>query len=494
MGFLINEQEVFLELSYLQKCKQILNEEFLIKKKRNPRFFLHSFGCQGNLSESEKIKGMLTQMGYVPTTNFKNADFAIFNTCAVRESAQNRVIGNLGILVHIKEQLNKDMIIAVCGCMVQQNSVAQKIKKMFPTINLIFGTHVLHKFARMVFEVLSSKKKLCLVENSNGVIAEGLPIKRDSGLKAFVPISYGCNNFCTYCIVPHIKGRERSRSFEAIVSEVQNLVKLGYKEFTLLGQNVNSYGFDFKENCVDFSKLLVALNKIEGSFRIRFLTSHPKNLTKNLIDTISKCEKVCHHIHLPVQSGSNKILKKMNRNYEIETYLNLVDYAKNKLSGLTISTDIIVGFPGETYSDFKQTLKLIETVRFSSVFSFIFSKREGTEAAKMDDFIPRHEKAKWLNELINCQNKISDEINRSFVGKIEQVLFENKLKNDENTIFGRTDSNLIVRCENDNLSLNKFKQVKIIDSCRTFLLGKIICDGWNKLRWWRLIEHNWRNF
>ena len=474
MNFSIDKQEIFLELSYIQKCRQILHEEFIIKKKRKPKFFLHSFGCQGNLAESEKIKGMLLEMGYEPTNNFKNADFVIFNTCAVRESAQNRVIGNLGILIHNKEHFNKDMKIAVCGCMVQQNSVAQKIKRMFPSINLVFGTHVLHKFAHMVFDVLNAKKTIYSIENSDGVVAEGLPIKRDSCLKAFVPISYGCNNFCTYCIVPYVKGRERSRKFKEIIDEVQNLVKQGYKEITLLGQNVNSYGFDLENDNFNFSNLLIALNAIEGNFRIRFLTSHPKNLTKNLINTIANCEKVCNHIHLPVQSGSNKILKKMNRNYEIETYLELVDYAKSKLKGLTISTDIIVGFPGETYVDFKQTLDVVKTVKFSYVFGFIFSKREGTKAAEMEDLIPREEKAKWLNELINCQNKICDEINKSFIGKTEQVLFESKLKNSNNIVFGRTNSNLIVRCEDDGLSLNKFKQVKIIDSCRTFLVGEIL--------------------
>lgn len=473
MSFFVYEKEVFSELAYLKKCEQVLKEEFLIKKKRKPLFFLHTFGCQGNLAESEKLEGMLLKMGYEPTNTFKNADFVIFNTCAVRESAQNRVIGNLGILVHHKENFNRNMIIAVCGCMVQQVQVANKIKKIFPTIDLIFGTHVLHKFAHMVYDVLKSKK-LCVVEQSNGVIAEGLPLKRSSKLKAFIPISYGCNNFCTYCIVPYVKGRERSRRFEDVVLEAKKLIGLGYKEIVLLGQNVNSYGFDFNDKNCNFSNLLVALNEIEGNFRIRFLTSHPKNLTKELINTIASCEKVCNSLHLPVQSGSDRILKKMNRNYDSNSYLKLVDYAKNKLEGLTLTTDIIVGFPGETYEDFKQTLNLVKKVKFASIFNFIFSKREGTKAAEMDDFVKKEEKTEWLEELINCQNQISDEINRSFVGKIEQVLFEGTLKNDDKTIFGRTNGNLIVRCENDKLSLNKFKFVKIIESCRTFLKGEIL--------------------
>lgn len=474
MNFFVSEKDVLYELSYLEKCKKILDEQFLLIKKRKPKFFSHSFGCQGNLSETEKINGMLLKMGYESTSSFRDADFVIFNTCAVRESAQNRVLGNLGILIHYKKFFRKDMIVAVCGCAVQQGNFYKKIKLIFPEIDLIFGTHVLHKFAHMVFEILSFKKNICVIEEGDGVVTEGVPIERYSKLKAFVPISYGCNNFCTYCIVPYVKGRERSRRFDVLVSEVKKLVADGYKEITLLGQNVNSYGFDFDGESHNFSNLLVVLNELEGDFRIRFLTSHPKNLNKNLIDTIASCEKVCCHIHLPVQSGSNRILKLMNRNYTVEDYLKIVDYSRSKIEGLVLTTDIIVGFPGESYDDFKKTLKLVEYVRFASIFNFIYSKRVGTKAAEMEDFVSRSEKTRWLNELINLQNHISDEVNRGFVGKVENVLFENRLKSDENIIFGRNSGNLIVRCENDGSCLNKFRKVKIIESFRTFLKGKIL--------------------
>lgn len=473
MNYLTNE-EVLQELSYVEKCRKILNENFVARGKR-PVFFLHSFGCQGNVSEGEKIRGILLEMGYVEGFDLKTADFVIFNTCAVRESAQNRVIGNLGIVVHYKRNFNNDMIVAICGCMVQQKHVENKIKKIFTPngVDLIFGTHQIHKFAHMVYEVLIKKNVVVSTENCDGIVAEGLPVARQSRLKALVPISYGCNNFCSYCIVPYVKGRERSRRFDIVVDEVKNLIKQGYKEITLLGQNVNSYGFDFGDG-PRFEDLLIVLNEIPGNFRIRFLTSHPKNLTEKLIDSIASCEKVCNHIHLPVQSGSNKILKAMNRNYDLGRYLYLVDYAKSKIRNLVLTTDVIVGFPGETYDDFLKTLELIKRVRFASIFNFIYSRREGTKACEMNDFVSKNEKTRWLIELIDVQAKISEEVNKSFVGKNEQVLFENVLKTDETILFGRTSGNLLVHCKNDGKSLNQFRQVKIKDSTRTFLVGEII--------------------
>lgn len=462
----IDKKEILNELSYLKKCRDILKQKFDFSVAR-PKFFLHSFGCQGNLSESEKIKGMLLKIGYAEVHDYKCADFVLFNTCAVRESAQNRVFGNLGMVIHHKKRYKKDMIISVCGCMVQQWHVEKKIKMIFPEVDLIFGTHVLYKFARMIFEVLKNKKSVSCISDSDGVIAEGLPIARFSNVKAFVPISYGCDNFCSYCIVPYVKGRERSRKFEEVVLEVEKLIASGYCEVTLLGQNVNSYGFGF-------SNLLMTLNKIPGKFRIRFLTSHPKNLNKKLIDVIASCEKVCSHIHLPLQSGSDRILSLMNRGYSVRNYLEIVNYAKSKIKNVLFTTDIIVGFPGETNSDFEKTLELVKKVKFSLIYNFIYSKRRGTKAANMVDLTNKQEKVQRLRNLIEIQNKISEEILESFVGRVEEILFEGFVRGEQNLIYGRTNGNLIVRCRGEAAFLGRFFNVKIFDFCRTFLIGQIL--------------------
>lgn len=469
MGNLVSPEELLRQAEYMKKCEDILKSTF---SSRQPICYVHSYGCQGNVADGEKIKGMLAQMGYGLSNSAEGADVVIFNTCAIRENAQDRVYGNLGMLIHYKKK-NPAMIIGLCGCMVQQDHVAKRIKDVFPGVNLVFGTHVMHKLPEFMYNILNGSKKVYNIVESDGVIAEGLPVVRESKFKASVPISYGCNNFCTYCIVPYVKGRERSRSFDSIYNEVKELVDNGYKEIMLLGQNVNSYGNDLDSE-VNFSYLLSKINEIDGDFRIRFMTSHPKDATKELIDTIANCDKVCNHLHLPVQCGSDKILKAMNRKYSVSQYLNIVDYAKKKIPNISFTSDIIVGFPGETYSDFKETLKLIEEVKYSSLFMFIFSPRKGTKAELMHDPIPKEEKSKWLSELINCQNEISAKVHADYVGKVERVLFDGIGRTDDNMLTGRTDTNLVVDCEKSKLKVGEFADVRIIKAHRMALIGELI--------------------
>lgn len=469
MGNLVSPEELLRQENYIKKCEDILRSTFA---NRQPICYVHSYGCQGNVADGEKIKGMLAQMGYGLSNSAEGADVVIFNTCAIRENAQDRVYGNLGMLIHYKKK-NPAMIIGLCGCMVQQDHVARKIKDVFPGVNLVFGTHVIHKLPEFMYNILNGSKKVYNITDSNGVIAEGLPVARESKFKASVPISYGCNNFCTYCIVPYVKGRERSRSFDSIYNEVKELIGSGYKEIMLLGQNVNSYGNDL-DSGVNFSYLLSKINEIDGDFRIRFMTSHPKDATKELIDTIANCDKVCNHLHLPVQCGSNKILKAMNRKYNVDQYLDIVDYAKNKIPNMSFTSDIIVGFPGETYSDFKKTLKLVEKVKYSSLFMFIFSSRKGTKAELMHDPVPKEEKSKWLTELINCQNEISARVHNSYVGRIERVLFDGVGRTDDNMLTGRTDTNLVVDCRRSGLNIGEFANVKITKAHRMALVGELV--------------------
>lgn len=469
MSNLVSPEELLRQKEYMKKCEDILKNIFV---SRQPICYVHSYGCQGNVADGEKIKGMLAAMGYGLSNSAEGADVVIFNTCAIRENAQDRVYGNLGMLIHYKKK-NPNIIIGLCGCMVQQDHVVSRIKEVFPGVNLIFGTHVIHKLPEFMYDILSKSNKICNITESDGVIAEGLPVVRESKIKASVPISYGCNNFCTYCIVPYVKGRERSRSFDSIYNEVKELVESGYKEIMLLGQNVNSYGNDLDSE-VNFSYLLSKINEIDGDFRIRFMTSHPKDATKELIDTIANCDKVCKHLHLPLQCGSDRILKIMNRKYTVSQYLEIVDYAKSKISNISLTSDIIVGFPGETYLDFKETLKMIEKVEYSSLFMFIFSPRKGTKAELMLDPTSKEEKSKWFSELINCQNEISAKIHQNYVGRIERVLFDGVGRTNDNMLTGRTDSNLVVDCEKTNLKIGEFADVKIIKAHRMALIGELI--------------------
>ena len=454
--------------NFIEKCKNLINEKF----KNTPTFFVHSYGCQGNVSEGEKIEGILKEIGFLKVNNLDAANLIILNSCAIREKAENKLFSHLGNVLNLKNS-SGEKIVGVCGCMVQQNHILKKIKKSFPSVNLVFGTHVIDKLPEFLFNILTNSKMQCFNISSEENIVENIPILRTSKIKALVPISYGCNNFCSYCIVPYVKGIERSRDFKIIVNEVKGLVEKGYKEITLLGQNVNSYGKDLNLNNA-FLKLLQEINLIKGEFKLRFMTSHPKDFSKELIEGISKCNKVCKHFHLPVQSGCDEILKNMNRKYTKKQYLEIIDYIKFLMPKATFSTDIIVGFPGETYENFKETLELVKKVKFSAIYNFIYSKRAGTKAAEMEDLITKEEKTKWLEELIKTQNEISYENNKKYVGKIENVFFEDVLNDDENFMVGKTEGNIMVTCKKDEKKIGNFCDVEITKAHRTKLEGKLI--------------------
>ncbi len=400
--YFVSENELNIQKEFMQKVSLVLSNKF---PSQQPKAFVHTYGCQGNVADSEHIKGMLVSMGYEMCDNSEDADFILFNTCAIREHAEDRVFGNVGAIKKLKKD-KPHLIIALCGCMMQQTHIAEKIKASYPFVNLVFGTHVTHKLPELIFKVINSKKRVFCIEESDGVIAEGLPSFKDSGKNAWLPVMYGCNNFCSYCIVPYVRGRERSREPDVIIEEAKALVQEGYKLITLLGQNVNSYGkgFDFG---VSFTQLIREIDKIEGDFKFDFMTSHPRDCNFELIDALAQAKHFCGHLHLPVQSGNNRILKEMNRHYTREHYLSLINYAKEKIPGIDLTTDIIVGFPGETYEEFLDTVSLVKEVKYGSMFTFIYSARKGTPAASMPDPITKEEKTKWFMELLKVQEEIS---------------------------------------------------------------------------------------
>jgi len=461
-------EELHCQYEYMAKVKEILQHRYV----HPPLAHVHSFGCQANVSDGERIKGMLAEMGYGFTDSTDSADFILYNTCAIRKGAEDRVFGNVGELQHNKRS-RKDMIIGLCGCMMQQEQVAAKIKKSYPHVDIVFGTHAMHKFPQILFQALTQKQRVFQIDDSENVIAEGLPIRRDGSYKAWIQIMYGCDNFCTYCIVPYVRGREHSRRPEKIVAEARELVAQGYKEITLLGQNVNSYGKGL-DGDVSFSKLLRMINEIEGDFRVRFMTSHPKDCTHELLDTISQCDKVCRHIHLPVQSGSDRILKLMNRHYTRDQYLDLVRYARAKMPDVTFTSDIIVGFPSETHDDLLQTIKLIKEVEYDALFTFIYSKREGTKAAGMDDPVPEKEKSLWFRELQAAQTEVGSRHNAALVGKTLRVLADGHAKSGEGYLTGRTDSNAVVDFKADDGHIGKFVKVHITKALSWAVLGEIV--------------------
>lgn len=448
-----------------------LSVKSLLKKKYDyiPKAHIITYGCQQNVSDSERIKGLLSLMGYSFTEDINDADFVLFNTCAVRGHAEDRVYGNVGAMKHYKRR-RPDMIIAVCGCMAQQDSVKERFRKSYPYVDLLFGTQVQHKLPEFLFKRLSGSGRIFDTALDNQAIVEDVPVNRDSKFKGWLPIMYGCNNFCTYCIVPYVRGRERSRNPEEVIKEAESMIKAGFKEIMLLGQNVNSYGKG-EEHGVNFAKLLRRINDIEGNFRIRFMTSHPKDCTLELLDAIRDCEKVAKHLHLPFQSGSDRILKAMNRYYDRATYLNLINEAKNRIPDISLTSDIIVGFPGETYEDFSETLSLVKQVEYTSLFTFIFSAREGTPAAKMDDPISREEKGKWFNELLKTQEVIGEEKLKETVGKTYRVLCEECIG--DGVYRGRTDGMLVVQFKSNSDLTGQLINVKI-DSYTNVLNGTVL--------------------
>ncbi len=465
----ISQDELNKQSEFIKKVSTILLSRYPDEK---PKAFVHTYGCQGNVSDSERIKGMLSEIGYEFCDSFEEAQLILYNTCAIREHAEDRVFGNVGALKNYK-RANPDTIIALCGCMMQQEHIAQKIQKSYPFVNIVFGTHVAHKLPEMLYNVLSRKKKVFSIENSDGVIAEGIPVKRDSNIRAWLPIMYGCNNFCSYCIVPYVRGRERSRKPEDILKEAKEIAAAGYKDITLLGQNVNSYGKDLDEP-VNFSQLLKMVNDIDGDFTIRYMTSHPKDCTKELIDTMAACEKVANHIHLPFQSGNNRVLKEMNRGYTAQHYKELIAYARKKIPDISFTSDVIVGFPGETYEEFKDTLKLIDEVEFTSLFTFIFSPRKGTRAYNMPDVVSREEKGKWFKELLDLQEKKAGERTAEMKGKIYRVLVEDKGKQGENYLEGRTSGNIIIEFPGDENLIGQFVNVKVTEPLTWIVKGELI--------------------
>ncbi|MCM1226091.1 MAG: tRNA (N6-isopentenyl adenosine(37)-C2)-methylthiotransferase MiaB [Clostridium sp.] len=446
--------------------------QLLSKRESPPAACVHSYGCQLNFSDGEKIKGMLAKMGYGFTELPERADLVIFNTCAVRENAEDRVFGNLGFLKHCKEN-NPDMIIGLCGCMAGLEHVIKKLEKSYHFVDIVFGTSALDRFPEMLHEKLSGKKKV-YDTNEYNMPAEGLEQIRDSSFKASVPIMYGCNNFCTYCIVPYVRGRERSRRPEDILNEVRELVRSGYKEIMLLGQNVNSYGNDFdSESGIDFCGLLKSINAIEGDFIIRFMSSHPKDAGTKLIGAMLECEKVERHLHLPVQSGSDAILEKMNRKYTIEKYMETVDYARSRVSDFSFTTDIIVGFPNESAEDFEQTLELIKRVRYDNIYSFIYSKRSGTKAAEIADRISDEEKGERMTRLLAMQREISTESYKRFIGRKMRVLVDSKCKRD-GWLTGKSSEFIIVEIEGEESFIGKFVDVEVTAAKNWAVTGKII--------------------
>ena len=463
----VGNEELKMQMEYAERAKALLSQRY----SHPPMAHVHSFGCQQNQSDGEKIKGLLAEIGYGFTDQVENADLIIYNTCAVRENAQDRVFGNVGALKSIKQE-RPDMLIGLCGCMMQQNSVSEKIKKSYPYVDLVFGTHALHLLPELLFKRVSGEKRQFSNAESPGRIVEGLPLRRDGSIKANLPVMYGCDNFCSYCVVPYVRGRERSRRPEDILSEARELARQGYREITLLGQNVNSYGKGLPEP-VDFSDLLREINGIEGDFQIRFMTSHPKDCTRKLIETIADSKKVCRHIHLPVQSGSNRVLKAMNRRYTVEGYLELIDYARKCIPGITFSSDIIVGFPGETYEEFRQTVELIQQVRYHTLYTFIYSPREGTKAASMDDPVPEKEKSRWLRELLAEQDIIRGELQNDLVGKSVRVLADGEGKSGEGWISGRTASNDIVEFIAPKETIGSFVTVEIERALNWASFGKL---------------------
>lgn len=434
-----------------------------------PMALVRTYGCQQNVSDSEKIKGFLAQMGFSFTENEEEADFILFNTCAVREHAENRVFGNVGALKTVKRR-HPSTLIAVCGCMMEEDKAAERIRSVFPFVGLVFGTHVIHKFPQLLLRALTENRRVFERgdDSEDHQIAEGLPVRRDGTVKAWLTVMYGCNNFCSYCIVPYVRGRERSREPDAILKEFRGLVRDGYKDITLLGQNVNSYGKTL-QNPVSFASLLRMLDEVEGDYRIRFMTSHPKDLTKELIDTIASGKHISHHLHLPFQSGNDRILKAMNRSYTRERYLELISYAKEKIPDVSLTSDIIVGFPGETYEEFRDTVDLIRRVEFTSLFTFIYSPRTGTKAAKLPDPVPAAEKGRWLQELCAEQEKIAARRCAASVGTVQRVLIEQQ-KPKTGLLTGRTDGNIIVDFAGDPALIGQFANVRIT-SARNWILG-----------------------
>ena len=455
-------EEIEIQKEYIEKVKNINID-------KNLKYHILTMGCSLNENDSEKICGMLEEMNYCKTENINEANFVVFNTCCIRENAEDRLFGKLGEVKKIKKENNA--IIAIGGCMMQQEHIIQKLNESYPYVDIIFGTHTLQRLPENTYKKLNNSKKIKDVLDIDGKVYENLPIKRSDKVKAQVTIMYGCNNFCSYCIVPYVRGRERSRKPENILNEINELANQGYKEIMLLGQNVNSYNGG---DGYGFAKLLTEINKIEGIERIRFISPHPKDFTDDAIEAIANCEKVCKSVHLPLQSGSTNVLKVMNRKYTKEQYLELAYKIKEKIPNVALTTDIIVGFPGETEEDFEDTLDVVEKLKFDQVFMFIYSRRKGTVADKMENQIPEDIKHKRFNRLKALVESQIEDNNKKYLGTIQKVLIDGTSKTNENTLSGRTDSNKVVVIEADKKYIDQIVNVKITEDCMWYLKGEIV--------------------
>ena len=459
----ISEAELAQQFGFCDKIAAYWHE-----KNITPTAYVETYGCQQNEADSEKLRGYLSQSGYALIGTAEGADVVVMNTCAIREHAEQRVFGNLGALTHTKRR-HEGQKIFLCGCMAGEPKVSDRIKKSYPHVDGVFSTHHLWQFPEILWNVLSGRKRQFYVTDEPGSIAEGIPQLRDSKLKAWVSIMYGCNNFCTYCIVPYVRGRERSRQPEDILAECRAVIEAGAKEITLLGQNVNSYGKDL--SCgVDFADLLAKIAQIPGDFWIRFMTSHPRDASKKLFDTMAASPKIAKQLHLPFQSGSSRVLKAMNRHYDRQRYLELVDYAKSVMPDLVLTSDVIVGFPGETEAEFEETITLIEKVRYDSLFTFIFSPRAGTPAASMEDPTPKEEKNRRFDRLCAVQNAISEEIHESYIGKTLRCLVDGC---DKELLTARTEGGRLVRFAGEEALIGTYQMITITGATTWSLTGEL---------------------
>ena len=454
---------------------QEFNDEFIAKVKekiegQNKKYYILTMGCQLNENDSEKIAGILESIGYQKTEELLDSDIIIYNTCCVRENAEERLFGKVGEVKKLKE--SKDVILAIGGCMMQEKGMVEKLKKSYHYIDIVFGTHTLQNLPEDIYKVLVRNEKVKDVLDIDGEVYEGLPIRRNDNYRASVTIMYGCNNFCTYCIVPYVRGRERSREPEKILYEVESLAKEGYKEITLLGQNVNSYkGNDKIKN---FADLLNEVCKIDGIERVKFISPHPKDFTDDVIDAIANNDKIARLVHLPLQSGNTKVLKEMNRNYSKDEYLTLVDKMKTKIPNIEFSTDIIVGFPGETDEEFEDTLDVARKVNFEQIFMFIYSVREGTIAARRDDQVPENIKHQRFDKLKELYDSKVDENNEKYINTVQKLLVEGDSKNDPNTLTGRTDTNKVVIFDKkEGINTGDIVSIKITEAHKWYLKGEV---------------------
>ena len=459
----ISQESLAQQLAF---CHQI--NEYWRSQSITPLAYVETYGCQQNEADSEKIRGLLIESGYAITDTAEGADVVVMNTCAIREHAEQRVFGNLGALTHVKRRHPRQKIF-LCGCMAGQAHVVERIKKSYPHVDGVFSTHHLWQFPELLHRVLFVGKRSYFTADEPGSIAEGLPQSRDNTLKAWVSIMYGCNNFCTYCIVPYVRGRERSRKSADILAECRQLIESGVKDITLLGQNVNSYGKDLDEG-KDFADLLAEIAAIDGDFLIRFMTSHPRDASHKLFDTMAASPKIAKQLHLPFQSGSSRVLKAMNRHYDREAYLEKVNYAKALMPELVLTSDVIVGFPGETEAEFEETITLIEQVRYDSLFTFIFSPRNGTPAASMEDPTPKEEKNRRFDRLCAVQNSISEEIHNDYVGKTMRCLIDGT---DKDMLTARTEGGRLVRLQGDAALVGSFAHVTITGATTWSLTGTL---------------------